>query len=122
MAKVLIVDDEESIRGFVKQVVEMQGHEAKEAENGRIAADLYENFQADLVITDLIMPEMDGLELIVHVKKKYPSVKIIAMSGRAALDTRHYLEFANRFGANKILEKPVDMDTLINTIAEVLAA
>ena len=78
---ILVVDDEPLLRGFVQQMLERAGHRVASAEDGRKASEQMQQQPFDLVVTDLLMPERDGIELIDELRRQYPSVRIVAMSG-----------------------------------------
>jgi len=122
MALILVTDDEENIRGFMRQALEMEGHEVLEAENGRKALEILENNATiNLVVTDMIMPDMDGLELIRNIQRDMPSMRVVAVSGGGAIEADKYLEFAHRLGALITLEKPVEIDAFLDAIESALS-
>ena len=81
MARILVIDDDDRIRGMVLEMLSESGHEVGEASNGQEGLDQFRQTPTDLVITDILMPEKDGLEIIQILKKENPEVKIIAVSG-----------------------------------------
>ena len=81
MAKILIVDDEEQLRDVLKTVLQDEGHEVVEAGNGNAAMEQFRLTPTELIITDIVMPDKEGLETIIDFRRIYPQVKIIAMSG-----------------------------------------
>ncbi|MCW5799561.1 MAG: response regulator [Nitrospira sp.] len=81
MATIMVIDDEPSIRGLLREVLERSGHKVVEAKDGREALDLYQKHKADLLIMDLLMPEVDGLEATLQLTREYMDTKIIAMTG-----------------------------------------
>ena len=81
MARILVIDDQEPIRSLLRAVLEGEGHQVLEASNGRLGLELYRERSVDLVITDIVMPEMDGLEMILELTRNFLNVKVIAMSG-----------------------------------------
>ena len=107
MARILVVDDDEAVREFLRIVIEQGGHEVVEAENGAVGLRVLAAQLVDLVLCDIFMPEMDGLETIREMRKIEPDLKIIAMSG-GSLDIREdFLESATFFGACDTFEKPI---------------
>lgn len=121
MAHILIVDDEVIITKMVEQLLTIQGHQVVCATNGIEALKIIESKAIDLVITDIIMPDMDGYELIMGLRKQSDSPKIIAMSGGASgLDSAELLHTALLMKADKILLKPFDYVSMNDAIAEVL--
>lgn len=110
--KILIVDDITSERMVLSLYLKQLGHEVVEATDGIHALKSISDIAPDILITDIFMPEVDGIELISKIKELYPDLYIIAMSaGTDKLDTS-YLEVAEAIGANKILPKPIDIDSL----------
>ena len=120
MAKILIIDDESEIRAMLRQMLEREEFEVMDASDGKEGIRLYQENPADLVITDIVMPEKEGLETIMDLKKSYPDVKIIAISGGRKIGPGEYLKLAERFGAIKTLTKPVRKEKLLKAIREVL--
>ena len=116
MASILLVDDDEQLRPMLKMVLERAGHVVNEAGNGREALVSYNRQQTDLVVTDLVMPDKEGLEMIMELRRSYPALKIIAMSGGGRTGTQNYLELAVKFGANHILNKPFSNQELLDGV------
>jgi two-component system response regulator (stage 0 sporulation protein F) len=112
------VDDEEAIRTLLRTALESVGLEVSEATNGRDGLALYRQQPADLVITDIGMPEGNGLDLILELTREYFGVKVIAMSGEQ--ETRH-LNAAKLLGARQTLQKPFSLDKLLQTVLSELA-
>lgn len=112
MARVLIIDDEELVRLTIRQMLEDAGHTVAEAENGNAGICKLADFEADLIITDLLMPEKEGLETITELRSSRPKLKIIAMSGGARFNGTHYLNCAKKLGAHEILPKPFSSQVL----------
>lgn len=120
MTKILIIDDESEIRSMLSQLLEREGFEVMGAPNGKEGMRLYRESPADLIITDIIMPEKEGLEIIRDLKKDYPDVKIIAISGGSKIGLGDYLPIAEKFGAIKTFQKPVRKEELLKAIRDVL--
>ena len=118
--RVLIIDDDEQIRVLLQQTMEWAGFEVLVAENGKIAMEMQSRQPAELVITDLIMPEQEGLETISRLKKEYENVKIIAISGGGRIGPEAYLPAALELGADKIFSKPFDVQEIVNASKELL--
>lgn len=115
MALILVIDDEESLRSLLRRALARAGHEAVEARDGREGLRLARETRFDLVITDIIMPEMEGIDFILHLHRSSPSTPIIAISGGGRIRPEGYLKTALLAGAKRALTKPF-------TIAELMAA
>ena len=120
MALILIIDDEPQIRSMLKLMLEREGYEVAEAPDGIEGIRVYRQKPADLVITDLIMPNKDGIGMIIDLKKEFPNVKIIAMSGGGLNKPEGYLKGAKKLGAACTLTKPIDRDEMLKAIKDVL--
>jgi CheY-like chemotaxis protein len=123
VARILLVDDDDAVRDILRKALQAAGHEVEEASNGALALAAYRRRPSDVVITDLVMPEKDGLEAIIELRRLDPAVKIIAMSGggRTLGPPQLYLESARTFGALDILSKPFTVSALLKAVSEVLA-
>ena len=119
MATILVIDDQEPIRYLLRVGLEGDGHQVLEASNGRLGLELYRERSADLIITDIVMPEMDGLEMILELTRNFLNVKVIAMSG--GLESEEPLNVAKLLGARQTFQKPVDMDKLLSAVRYELA-
>ena len=116
---ILVVDDEPGIRELLGMMLESAGHSVCSAEDGIQAPKMMASQKFDIVITDLLMPERDGLEFITETRKKYPAVKIIAMSGGGHIARDSYLRIAKNFGAHFLLEKPFSQSGVLGAIEAV---
>jgi DNA-binding response OmpR family regulator len=114
MARILLIDDDDSVRTMLSLTLAHFGHTVIEACNGKEGLELFQHADADLLITDIVMPEKEGLEVLMELRKKRPPVKIIAISGG------DYLHMAKLMGAAKVLAKPFSSDVLIAAIDELL--
>jgi DNA-binding NtrC family response regulator len=112
MGKVLVIDDDPQVRRAVRRLIEMEGHEVAEAENGKVALRQLANDPADLVITDIYMPEMDGIELLAQLRETLPEARLVAMSGGGVLPAYHMLGAAKALGAIAVIEKPFDIEAV----------
>jgi CheY-like chemotaxis protein len=119
---VLVVDDDPAIRELLKLVLQARGCDVVVAEDGRRASRALADGVFDLVVTDLLMPERDGLEFIREAHQAHPGMKIIAMSGGGHIASESYLKMAKAFGADALLEKPFDQEDLWRAIAAVQLA
>ena len=120
MARILIIDDEVQILKMLREMLEGEGYEVMDAPNGKEGIRLYRENPTDLIITDLIMPEKEGIETIVELRRDFPDVKIIAISGGGLLDPEQYLSMAKRFGAQYTFAKPVEREELLKAVRELL--
>ncbi len=106
MAKILVIDDEPLVRLAVCRILELAGHEAREAANGREGLALAASWGPDVVITDILMPDMEGIETLSAIRKLAPNLPVIVMSGAGSAATLTYLKAAQRLGATHTLAKP----------------
>ena len=120
MARILIIDDESQIRSMLRLMLERVGYEVIEAADGMEGIRQYRDNPADLIITDLIMPNKDGIGMIIELKKEFPAVKIIAMSGGGVNRPEGYLDGAKKLGATRTLTKPIDRDEMLAAVKEIL--
>ncbi len=120
MAKILIIDDDHHILIMTKKMLERAGFEVELASNGNEGLELFERVPVDLVITDIIMPEKEGLETIRVMKRMRPNLKIIAMSGGGKISADNYLDAAKIFGATRILGKPFSQKQMVSAVHELL--
>jgi len=118
--RILIIDDDEQIRVLLQQMMEWAEFEVSVAENGKVAMEVQRQNPADLVITDLIMPEQEGLETISKLKREYEGIKIIAISGGGRIGPEAYLPAARELGADRIFSKPFDVQKVVETVKELL--
>lgn len=121
MKEILIVDDEEQIRTALKHMLEKEGYTVREASNGDVALRLHREKQADLIVTDIIMPEKEGLGTILELKNEFPGAKIFAMSGGGKNSPEQYLRMAKGFGVDKIFVKPFSREELVSAVKEILS-
>jgi two-component system, response regulator, stage 0 sporulation protein F len=119
MATILVIDDEKPIRALLRAVLEGDNHHVLEASNGRHGLELYRERSADLIITDLAMPEMNGLDFILELTRSFLNVKVIAMTGGSDGDSR--LATAKLLGARQTLQKPFTMDQVLRVVCYELA-
>lgn len=119
MATILVIDDQAPLRTLLRTVLERAGHEVTEAPNGRLGLAVYRGKPADLVITDILMPEMNGLDMILALTRAFLHVKVIAISGPP--DTEKALDAAKLLGVRHTLHKPFSMNTLLKTVQYELA-
>jgi YesN/AraC family two-component response regulator len=120
MARILIIDDEPQIRSMLTLMLAREGYEIVEASDGVAGIKIYRQNPADLIITDLIMPNKDGIGMIIDLKKEFPDVKIIAMSGGGLNKPDGYLKGAKKLGAACTLTKPIDREEMLKAVREIL--
>lgn len=122
MAKVLVVDDEAPIRALVTKILLKDGHEVLEAENGQIACTLFNGANIDLIITDLVMPEKNGIEMIIELKRHNARLKVIAISGGVGFSGYiDLLSVASLLGARHIIKKPFTVDEIRTAVNDMLS-
>lgn len=120
MARILVIDDDDQVREMLRRMIHNAGHEVVVAADGDVGMAMYREHPADLIVTDIIMPEKDGWEAIVELRRDYPDIKIIAISGGARLGPYSYLAIAKRFGAQRVFAKPIEKTELLRAIGELL--
>jgi CheY-like chemotaxis protein len=122
MAKrILVVDDQPAIAAMLKESLEELGYEVETASNGKEAIVLHERHPHDLVISDIFMPEKDGLELLTYLRKEGSTAKIIAISGGGhSADPGLFLNIARITGAHRIITKPFERKVLLAAVEELL--
>jgi DNA-binding response OmpR family regulator len=124
MARILVIDDEESIRTALRRALEMDDHEVTVAEDGEEGERLFRESPADLIIVDIIMPKKEGVEVVKDLVTDYPNIKVIMMSGGARMaegdDLEFLLEVASSHGANKTFTKPFDLTEMMEAVRELL--
>jgi YesN/AraC family two-component response regulator len=120
MARIVLIEDEEGLRTLLRRALAQCGHLVIEARSGREGLELFRHAPADLVITDIVMPEQDGLEVVMALRDTHPSVKIIVISGTGPHGGGDYLAVARAMGAAKVLQKPFTNAMLIASVNELL--
>ena len=120
MSHILIIDDDILICQLLRRILEQLGHRVTDAQDGRKGLNAFQADPADLVITDLIMPGMEGIETIMEMKRRFPGTKIIAMSGGGVGSGSDYLQMARKFGAHQILNKPFSVQMLTDLVSTML--
>lgn len=121
MARILIIDDDDNFRKLLRRMLEKAGYDnIEEAGNGSVGIKLCQKHSFDLIITDIIMPDKEGLEIITELTRDYPRIKIIAISGGGCIGPMSYLEMAKHLGAKRTLAKPFTNADLIEVVQELL--
>jgi DNA-binding response OmpR family regulator len=122
MPSILLIEDDELFRDALANALTEQGYTVTLAEDGEQGVKLFRATPTDLVITDIVMPNKEGIATVVELRRDFPQLGIIAMSGGAAHEPELYLKIAGTFGATRTLKKPFNLPTLLTAIEEVLAA
>jgi CheY-like chemotaxis protein len=120
VATILVVDDDRQICALLKQVLEDQGYTVESALNGIDGISLYRSHPADLIILDILMPEKEGLETILDLRREFPKIKIIAMSGGSERAKLNLLDLARRLGAQYTVNKPFELQTITDLVKKAL--
>lgn len=120
-AKVLVIDDDILVRRTISRILEHGGYQVALAENGAKGAAKFRSEHPDLVITDIIMPEQEGIETIIELRRENPDARIVAVSGGGRLGSMDFLTVARKLGASEILRKPFEPAELLGCVARALA-
>lgn len=119
--KILVIDDDEDLRQAMVQCLRNKGYLVTEASNGEEGLRRYRRDRFDLVVTDIVMPDKEGLGTIMELLALNPAQKIIAVSGGGYASSTEYLDYAREFGARRVLSKPFTLEKFLLTLAEVEA-
>src|SRR5437588_4249739 len=114
MATILIIDDEEAVRALLRFALERAGHEVKEAVNGHQGLERYRQSPTDLVIVDMLMPVMNGLNMLLDLTREFLAAKVIAISGAGG--EQNVLDVAKLLGARQTFQKPFSMPQLLGAV------
>ena len=121
MAKILIVDDEDSVLMLLSEILSQDNHDITVAKTGAEGIEKYHTDNFELVITDLVMPEKTGLDLIMEIRKANPDIKVIAISGGGGIQGRFdYLPIAKLIGALEVVKKPFQISDVKDAVARLL--
>ena len=120
MKRILVIDDDIQVRQVLREILERAGYDVVDAPDGKEGIRLYRDNPTDLIITDIIMPEKEGIETILELKRDFPDVKIIAISGGGHCNPEGYLEAATKFGVAHTFTKPLDRKELLEAIQGLL--
>ena len=118
MARILVIDDDEQVLDMLYESLTREGYDVLMASNGEQGMRLFREESVDRIITDLIMPEKEGIETIIELRQDFPDVKIIAISGGGRIGTKDYLHMAKIFGVQRTFTKPVAREQLLDAIKE----
>jgi DNA-binding response OmpR family regulator len=119
--RILIIDDEVQIREMLGQMLSREGYQVVYAEDGKVGMNVCREQDIDLIITDIIMPEKDGIEMILELRHDFPDLKVIAISGGGRLGPDGYLEMAQKLGAHKTFFKPFNRREILDAVQELLS-
>jgi len=120
MARIIVIDDQEPIRRIVRRALEQEGHEVLDASEGELGMQLLARHTADVVITDIFMPGQDGILTLRQIRKQFPAVQVIVISGGDSTGLLDLRRDAELLGAVKSLQKPFTAAELIQTVRDVL--
>ena len=121
MAHILVIEDEDSVRLVIRQILTRDGHTVVEAKNGKDGIDVFFEQAPDMIVTDIIMPEQEGIEVILEIKRTSPPTKILAISGGGHWHDRDFcLRAAQQLGADGTLKKPFTRNELLAEINSLL--
>lgn len=120
MSRILIIEDDNEVREYLESVLSRAGYDVIPASNGKEGLALFREEPADLVVTDIIMPEKDGIETIMDLRRINSNLKVIAMSGGGRSEPENYLHSAKLLGANRTMKKPFTNQEMLDTIKELL--
>ena len=120
MARILVIDDDPEIRETVRRILASRGHTVELAQDGKVGIAALAQHVPDLVITDVFMPDQDGIETIIELRKAFPNLRVIAMSGGSTGGLMSLLDDMEAFGANATLPKPFTPKELIAAVNSVL--
>jgi CheY-like chemotaxis protein len=122
MPSVLVVDDEDQVRQLIRETLEQAGYDVQEARDGKEGLERYRAKPADLVIMDILMPDQDGLESIMTLRREFPAARVIAITGGSdMIGILNFLDVAKMLGARRTLQKPFEMKTLLDAAAAELS-
>jgi DNA-binding response OmpR family regulator len=119
--KILVIDDDPLVQRSVEMILRLGGHEVRTARDGLRGLALFREAQPDLVVTDIIMPDQEGLGTIMAIRKECPGAKIIAISGGGRMGNLDLLKMARELGADDVIAKPFDPEVLLNRIERLAA-
>lgn len=120
MAHILVIDDNPEFRDILRAHLETNGHRVTLAENGERGVAVLESTEIEMVLTDILMPQRDGVEVLRECKKRWPDLPVIAISGGGWIGAGELLGMAERLGADQVLQKPVRRDDLIRAVDSAL--
>lgn len=117
---ILLIEDDKELRALIRDALTRKDFNVLEADNGKEALALFKAGITELVVTDLIMPEEDGLKVIMKIREKKPEIKVIAISGGGKAGPGSYLNLAKALGADAVFSKPFSINTLVEKVENLL--
>jgi DNA-binding response OmpR family regulator len=119
--QILVIEDDSTVRELILQTLSKAGYGVIAAENGVAGLNLFRTKNPDLVITDIVMPQKEGLQTIIELRQAAPNVRVIAMSGGGRYSNTDYLKLARKFGARGTITKPFMRDEMLNAVRDALS-
>jgi YesN/AraC family two-component response regulator len=119
-SQILLIEDDNCVRELLQQTLVRAGYDVIPASDGDEGLDIFRHSKPDLVITDIVMPQKEGLQMILELRRHSPDAKVIAMSGGGRYSNTDYLKLARKFGAKATLSKPFLREEILNAVKEVL--
>ena len=120
MPRILVIEDDVQLRRMLRRALEMEGYEVLEAADGSKGVSLYREHPTDLVLIDIFMPNKEGLETIMALKRDFPEVRVLAMSGGGVIGSAASLDMAKGLGAERVYVKPFEVEGFLKDIGELL--
>lgn len=120
MPAILIIDDDDAVRLLLEDALTENGFDVVSAPSGVEGVEIAQTEHVDVVITDILMPDKDGLETLMELKKSCPHIKVLVISGSGEFLENSFLEMANKLGADASLAKPLDIKQLISTVSDLV--
>lgn len=121
MKRVLVIDDDSDVQRLVRLWLNDAGHETAGASDGKTGLDIQRKKPADLIITDIFMPEKEGTELLMEIREEFPQTDVIVISGGGGVEGVDFLDLASKLGAVRVFRKPLKRKEFINSVHKVLA-
>lgn len=120
MKNILVIDDDSIMRETLRDILISEDYNVMDAADGVEGMSILEMLPFDMVVTDVLMPDKDGIEVIMEAKKKYPNINIVAISGGGYISAENYLKMASELGANATVVKPFDIDLFLLEVNRLL--
>jgi len=121
MATIVVIEDDSLVCELIQEILEDAGYDVVTAEDGNKGIEVVHAARPQLVITDIVMPNKDGVTVIRELKAELPNLKTIAISGGGFNSPQYYLKIADQLGADRVIRKPVDDEDLLQVISELLS-